>query len=124
MLDNVTLDALLADPLVRHSIDVLKRGQSPNGALVASPSFPTYRYAWLRDGAFCARALDVVGETASAAAFHAWAARSVELHRPMIDSAIDRVGRDETPPPEEMPPARYTLEGRLEGVDGDRKSVV
>lgn len=108
------LGALVGDPLVRRSIEVLKAGQAASGAFVASPSFAVYRYAWLRDGAFCARALDVVGEREASAAFHRWVAQSIEAHRPLIESAILRLGSGETPPPESMPPARYTLEGTLE----------
>ena len=111
--------ALLNDPLARRSIEVLKRGQAPSGALVASPSFPTYAYAWLRDGAFCAHALDVAGEADAAAAFHQWATRSVEARRPMIEAVIERVADGETPSAAEMPPARYTLTGDLEGSDAD-----
>src|SRR5262249_23614282 len=107
------------DRLVRHSVEVLKRGQARSGAFVASPTFPTYHFAWLRDGAFCAYALDLVGETDAAAAFHAWVARSIELHRPMIESAIARVAAGDPPPPTEMPPARYTLDGSLEQANDD-----
>ena len=42
----ITTDDLIA----RRSLEVLKHGQDSSGAFVASPSFPTYRYAWLRDG--------------------------------------------------------------------------
>ncbi len=110
---------LVEDPLARRSVEVLKRGQGASGALVASPAFPTYAYAWLRDGAFCAHALDVAGEAEAAAAFHAWAARSIEAHRSMIESVMARVVRGETPSSAEMPPARYTLDGRLESGDDD-----
>jgi len=102
------------DPLSRRSIEVLRAGQAPSGALVASPAFPVYRYAWLRDGAFCAHALAVVGEQEAAAGFHRWVTRSVGAHRHMIESAILRVQSGETPPPAAMPPARYTLDGALE----------
>ena len=102
------------DPLVSHSIEVLKAGQAPSGAFIASPSFTVYRYAWLRDGAFCAHALDAAGERDAAAAWHAWVVRSIEAHRELIDSATRRVRDGETPPPEVMPPARYTLDGGLE----------
>jgi isomaltose glucohydrolase len=110
----------LVDPLVGRSIAVLKDGQAPSGAFIASPAFTVYRYAWLRDGAFCAHALDVVGEHDAAAAWHRWVIRSVEGHRKMIESATRRVAGGETPPPEAMPPARYTLDGALERpVDDD-----
>jgi GH15 family glucan-1,4-alpha-glucosidase len=109
----------LHDPLVPRSIEVLKAGQAPSGAFIASPSFNVYRYAWLRDGAFCAHALDVVGERDAASAWHDWVARSVEAHRDLIESATRRVAEGETPPPETMPPARYTLDGALEHPDDD-----
>jgi len=105
--------------MTTRSVEVLKHGQAPSGAFVASPSFPTYGYAWLRDGSFCAHALDVVGERAAAAAFHGWVARSVEEHRPLIESAVARIAGGDTPPAEEMPPARYTLDGDRERAEGD-----
>jgi GH15 family glucan-1,4-alpha-glucosidase len=107
------------DLIARRSVDVLKQGQSASGAFVASPSFPTYHYAWLRDGAFCAHALDLAGERESALAFHEWAARSVEAHRSLVEGAIAEVGAGRTPPPEAMPPARYTLDGSLERSDDE-----
>ena len=107
------------DPLARHSIEVLKRGQARTGAFIASPAFPVYGFAWLRDGAFCAAALDVIGERAGARAFHQWVIRSIEAHRPMIESAIERLAEGETLPSEAMPPARYTLEGTLERQDDE-----
>jgi GH15 family glucan-1,4-alpha-glucosidase len=109
----------VGDPLVTRSIDVLKAGQAPSGAFVASPSFTVYRYAWLRDGAFCAHALDVVGEHAAASAWHGWVVRSIEAHRELIESATRRVADGETPLPETMPPARYTLDGALEHPDDE-----
>lgn len=102
------------DSIARRSVQVLKDGQAPTGALIASPNFPTYHYAWFRDGAFCAHALDLVGERDRARAFHAWVDESVRLHRPLIERAIARIELGNPPPPEEMPPARYNLDGTLE----------
>jgi isomaltose glucohydrolase len=110
---------LLSDLLFRRSIEVLRRGQSASGALIASPTFPVYRYAWLRDGAFCAHALDLVGEREAAARYHAWVSRSLEAHRQLIEAAIGQIDGGRTPPAEAMPPARYTLEGTLEPPDDD-----
>lgn len=109
----------LADPIGRRSVEVLKAGQAPSGAFVASPEFDVYRYAWLRDGAFCAHALERVGETETAARWHGWVARSVEAHRSQIEAVIRELGAGETPPHSAMPPARYTLDGALEPVDDD-----
>jgi isomaltose glucohydrolase len=102
------------DRIAERSIEVLRQGQAPSGAFIASPNFPTYHYSWLRDGSFCAHAVDLVGDRMAAAAFHAWVVRSIEAHRSLAESVIARIGAGETPPMEEMPPARYTLDGTLE----------
>ena len=106
--------ALVADPVARRSVEVILRGQFANGALVASPRYPTYRYAWLRDGAFCAQSLDAVGERRAASAWHAFVASSVESHRGLVERAIAGVEDRVELPPEAFPPARYTIEGGLE----------
>ena len=48
-----------------------------------------------------------------------WVVRSIESHRTMIERAIERIDARETPRPEEMPPARYTLDGSLEQPDDE-----
>ena len=40
--------------LARHSVAVIRAGEAPSGAYIASPTFSVYRYSWLRDGAFIA----------------------------------------------------------------------
>lgn len=60
--------------LALTSREVIRAGQDASGAFIAGPTFSQYRYAWLRDGAFIAEALDLVGEIAAAARFHDWVA--------------------------------------------------
>ena len=115
----ITQASLLDDPLARRSVEVLRAGQAASGALVASPTFPTYGFAWLRDGAFCAHALDVAGERDAAAAFHGWAAASIEAHRVLVEDAIGACEDGMAPSLDQMPPARYTLTGDRER-DGDQ----
>ena len=79
------------DPIAERSLSVLREGQSAGGAFVASPTFRVYQFGWLRDGAFCAHALDVVGEKERSAAFHGWAATTIEEHRALAEAAIARV---------------------------------
>src|SRR5690606_25866372 len=83
--------------LVGYGTRVIAEGQAPSGAYIASPNFPQYNFAWLRDGAYCALAMDAVGERPSAEAFHAWVARVVEGQAPRIRSVIDRLREGETP---------------------------
>lgn len=105
------------DPLTERSLRVLRDGQARSGAFVASPAFRVYDFGWLRDGSFCAYALDHEGDGDAAAAFHAWVVSTIDRHRPMADAAIDRLAQHELPAFEEMLPARFTLEGELERTD-------
>lgn len=111
--------ALPADPLAHRSLEVLRAGQASSGAFVASPAFDVYRYAWLRDGAFCAHALDVVGERDMAARWHDWVTASIEARRPAIEAVTKLVAKGVIPLPSAMPPARYTLDGALEPPNDD-----
>ena len=67
--------------LRQQSIDIIRAGQSPSGAYIASPTFTTYAYSWIRDGSFIAYAMDLVGEHDSSRAFHAWVANTVLRYR-------------------------------------------
>lgn len=44
--------------LVDQSLAIITAGQSPEGAYIACPSYPTYAYSWFRDGTFIAAAMD------------------------------------------------------------------
>ncbi|HWO70863.1 MAG TPA: glycoside hydrolase family 15 protein [Actinomycetota bacterium] len=101
----------MRDP-VRTSVEVLARGQDPGGAFVAAPGFPVYRYCWIRDGSFCAHALDAVAEHARAAAFHRWTAAVVLQHR----GKVERLGA-QAPPPGRPPDDAAVLHTRFR-VDG------
>ncbi len=98
--------------LVAVSLDTLLRGQTPAGGFVAGPSFPTYRYVWLRDGSFCAYALDRYGSPEPAAAFHRFVARALLRDPSRVRRAISAgfAGGD----PRWMLPTRFTLDGTEE----------
>jgi GH15 family glucan-1,4-alpha-glucosidase len=55
--------------LVSRSIELISQHQEPSGAYPACPTFPPYRYCWLRDGSFIADAMSRWGEVESAEAF-------------------------------------------------------
>lgn len=108
--------------VVRRSIEVLREGQAPSGALVASPAYPTYGFAWLRDGSFCAYALDLVGDHDRARAFHGWVVDTVLRHAELLEAAASSTesGAAVELDPASMPPTRFTLAGELEPV-GDEE---
>lgn len=104
------------DP-VRTSVAHILEHQEPNGAILASRDFATYRYCWLRDGSFIAYALDRAGEHEASARFHRWVANAVEGIADLIDDAIGREQKGEPLTREHMPPARFTLDGAVESED-------
>lgn len=100
--------------LAARSVDILLAGQDSSGAFLASPTFPVYRFAWLRDGSFCARALDAVGRSDRAALFHRWVERTVVAHRERVEAAIAELTAGQMPAPEDILPARFVVDGRRE----------
>lgn len=100
--------------LATRSVQILRDGQHESGAFIACPNFPSYRFAWLRDGSFCARALDTIGDHDRAARFHRWVERTVLTHGDRARHVIESLAEGRTPPADQMLPARYDLDGRLE----------
>jgi GH15 family glucan-1,4-alpha-glucosidase len=107
-------EGITRDALASMSLRVLLDHQHGSGSFVACPTFPVYRYAWFRDGSFCAYALDKSGESGAAGRFHDWATRTVLGHRARIEAALHKLRAGHEPTPGEMLPARYTLAGGLE----------
>ncbi|MGH2560365.1 MAG: glycoside hydrolase family 15 protein [Thermomicrobiales bacterium] len=98
--------------LYQRSIDLILANQSPSGAYVASPTFPTYRYSWFRDGAYIAHAMDLVGERASARRFYDWALGAVAARTEQTKRAIAAAVHG-VPPAELLLHTRYTLGGAV-----------
>lgn len=100
------------DRLIARSLEVIEAGQAGSGAYVAAPSFPIYRYSWLRDGAFIADAMSRHGRRDSAERFHRWAGRVVADRSQRIAELVARGRSGGTVEPEEHLHTRYTLDGR------------
>lgn len=100
--------------LLESSIRVLSAGQAPSGGYIASPAFSQYGYAWLRDGSYCALAMDAADRSDSARAFHGWVARVLVSQRARIADVVARLDRGEVVPGTQMLPTRYTLGGDVE----------
>jgi GH15 family glucan-1,4-alpha-glucosidase len=91
--------------LAQKSVEVILAGQSPSGAYVACPSFPNYRYSWLRDGSFIADAMLEAGEVQSCDRFLDWCARIV-MRAPA--GPFD---------------ARYTLDGDVDRTEWPHRQI-
>ena len=98
---------------VQRSIDLLAGSQTPQGAIPASTVHELYQYGWLRDGSWCAYALDRAGRTPAAAAWHHWVAATLLRHEHRVDQALAAV-RTNTVNGAVMMPARFTLTGEEE----------
>lgn len=97
--------------LVKRSIDILKKYQTPLGAFPAAPNFAPYRYVWLRDGTFIAYALDLVGEKEAAGAFYSFIARTILKYSYKIDRALRAVKEGRPIGDATCLHTRYTLAG-------------
>jgi GH15 family glucan-1,4-alpha-glucosidase len=102
-----------AEDLFERSLEVVHAGQARSGAFIASPTFGQYGYAWLRDGAFVAEALDLVGHLPAAARFHDWVGSVVNDARHGIERSIAAVAMGSTPRIEDYIHCRYRMDGSL-----------
>jgi GH15 family glucan-1,4-alpha-glucosidase len=107
----MTLTAPSRAQLLEHSLRVLLGGQAPSGAFVASPHFPMYRYAWLRDGSFCADALDRYGQHEAAARFHDWVCTTILSLGSRVTTATEAAAAGLAAA---MLPTRFELDGTEE----------
>ena len=101
--------------LYQRSIEIILENQSPNGAYIASPNFPTYHYCWFRDGSFIAYAMDLAGQHESARRFHQWVADRVNERKEVVRTGLAKARAGEKLTEAEILHTRY----RLDGTDGE-----
>ncbi len=97
--------------LYQRSIEIILANQFASGAYIASPNFPTYHYCWYRDGSFTAYAMDLVGQHASARAFHQWAADRILERAPQVRAGVAKALRGESLSETDILHTRYRLDG-------------
>ncbi|MFP3854342.1 MAG: glycoside hydrolase family 15 protein [Anaerolineales bacterium] len=103
--------------LTRKSIEVIKSNQAETGAFGASPNFEPYQYCWFRDGAYCAYALDLWGESEASAKFFSWSAELILSQKDKMETGMQRAWEGESLEEDMILHTRYTLDGRpVEGV--------
>lgn len=102
--------------LINRSIAVIRAGQAPSGAYLASPTFPHYRFCWFRDGSFIADAMSRAGDPASAEAFYRWCSAILTDRAERIAELVARVAADPASVgSSEQLHTRYTADGRESG---------
>ncbi len=98
--------------LYQRSIEIILQHQSPNGAFIASPNFPTYHFCWFRDASFVAYSMNLAGQHESSRRFHDWAASQVNAREQLILTSIQKVRAGETLLQSEFLHTRYRLDGQ------------
>jgi GH15 family glucan-1,4-alpha-glucosidase len=103
----------------QKSRQVILDHQMLSGAFIASPAFAHYKYCWLRDGAFIAYGLDLIGDHLAAERFYRWGSRAIERYRHKASHVIDLVNLKKDVPLDCFLHARYTVDGlEVEGEWG------
>ena len=97
--------------LYSQSITILLKYQDSGGAYIACPNFASYKYAWLRDGSFCALALELVGETSSAGRFHDWVLRVLDAQREKLKNCIVQASIGQRPADKDCLHSRFDPNG-------------
>lgn len=98
--------------LATRSTEIISDHQHPGGAYLAAPTFPVYRYSWLRDGAFIADAMSRAGRTGSADRFLGWCRQVVQARADRITALVARQQAGQPVADAELLPTRYTVEGQ------------
>lgn len=101
----------MGDSLFEHSIELILSSQAASGAYPACVNFPTYQYAWFRDGSFCAHAMLRTGHADSAARFHDWASATLLANAAKIDACLALLAAGQTPAEGQFLHSRFTLSG-------------
>lgn len=107
--DELTVERLAT--LARSSAELIRRLQAPTGAYPASPTFPVYRFSWLRDGAFIADAMSRAGDRESAERFFRWCAGVIEDRAPLVHDLVAAHAAGEAIRQERFLACRFTLDG-------------
>ena len=95
---------------------ILLQYQFKSGAFPASPNFEHYGYCWLRDSAFIAYALMIVGEQTAAKNFFRWGNRVILKYQDKVFNGITKANQGIKLHPDDLLHTRYKLDGE-EGTE-------
>ena len=103
--------------LYTRSINVIRENQSEWGSYIASPSFPTYHFCWLRDSSFIAYAMDKAGEHESAVAYFRWVNNTILSYGGKISEIRQKLAKGLPLGKDEVLHTRFSLDGKEDYAD-------
>ena len=95
----------------KRSIEVILENQHEGGAYIASPTFPTYHYCWLRDGSFIAHSMEIAGEFESAEKFYRWVGNAINRYSGKVAVLEEQLKNGKVPDQRGILNTRFSLEG-------------
>lgn len=104
--------------LFQESVNIILKNQSQYGSFIASPSFSTYQFSWIRDGSFTAHSLDVIGEYTAAEKFYIWVNDVIESCAYKIQNLEKALSEGKKVDDSCLLNARFTLDGKEENKSG------
>jgi GH15 family glucan-1,4-alpha-glucosidase len=104
--------------LLNRSMEIILANQDESGAYIACPNFAVYRYCWFRDASYVAYAMDLVGQSASAARYHEWTVHTILDHGAAVRRGLQKLQTGQPLEPGEYIHTRYHLDGSVE-TDGE-----
>ena len=105
------------DTIAELSIRIILENQTEYGSFPASPSFPQFRFGWLRDDTFVAQAALLSGYPETARNFYLWVSRTLQAHQHIIEALKEKLAVGASLNSADFLPARFTLDGHLETMD-------
>lgn len=111
---------MLRKELLEKSIRFILENQSACGSFPASPSFPQFRYCWIRDGLYTAHGALVAGHPESARAFYMWVHNTLLRHRDIVDKLRHKIETGQELVEGDFLPARFTMDGHIEQAQADK----
>lgn len=93
------------------SIEIITTNQHKSGAYIASPTFSTYNYCWLRDGCFTAYSMDIWGRVDSSNRFFDWTDKVISGQASRLDGILQMKERGDILLNSDYLPSRFKPDG-------------
>jgi GH15 family glucan-1,4-alpha-glucosidase len=99
------------------SLEQIIKNQTPEGAIIAGPTFSQYNYSWFRDGAFIAYAMIRAGKMEEAEKFISWGNEIILNSSEKIIALQDKLESSSPLVVQDFLGARYTAQGKDDESD-------